>query len=379
MMRILIASDYSPRWRVAQMIREGREDEVFSEVKGLTSVMDYSVVNFESTVMDGSDKPIKKSGPNLGCSAESLPAIRNAGFDMVTLANNHFADYGDSAVQKSFEAINSAGLDHVGGGRNIHEATKPLLKEIKGKTIAFINCCEHEFSIADEKHGGCNPLNPIQQYYQIKEVRDKSDYVIVIVHGGHEYFQLPSLRMQETYRFFIDAGADVVINHHQHCYSGYEVWRGKPIFYGLGNFCFDYEEPKPEVWYEGFALELDIDDNEIGFKLHPYIQCKDEPKVSFLKNRNDFDKDIKRLNDIIADSDKLKSVVDAYYNESADGIINSFTMHKRFAHRFPRLNDKLFPSYVKRRSYDFRNMVVCESHTDKFRYAMMKLTPVKRD
>lgn len=52
------------------------------------------------------------------------------------------------------------------------------------------------------------------------------------MHGGHEHYQLPSLRMQETYRFFIDAGADVVVNHHQHCFSGYEIYNNKYIFMG---------------------------------------------------------------------------------------------------------------------------------------------------
>jgi poly-gamma-glutamate synthesis protein (capsule biosynthesis protein) len=121
----------------------------------------------------------------------------------------------------------------VGGGTNLQEASKILYKKIDEKVLALINCCENEFSIATEVTAGSNPLNPIQQYYAIQEAKSKADYVLVIVHGGHELWQLPSPRMQETYRFFIDAGADAVVNHHQHCYSGYEIYKKKPYILNL--------------------------------------------------------------------------------------------------------------------------------------------------
>ena len=375
MIKLLVAGDYSPKTRVAELIDKGEHASVFSEVKELTSEMDYSIVNFESTITAEGDKPIKKSGPNLSCSARSASIIREAGFDMVTLANNHFSDYGDDAVRRSLKCIEEAGLDHVGGG-NMSQAAEPLFKKIGNKMFAFVNCCEHEFTIADDNHLGCNPLNPIQQFYQIKDVKGKADYVIVIVHGGHEYFQLPSLRMQETYRFFIDAGADVVINHHQHCYSGYEMWHGKPIFYGLGNFCFDYGLGRQSIWYEGYAVELDIEGDKIDYKLHPFVQCKEQPIVSFMKDRKAFDVKIKELNSIIADEKKLKEANIEYYDECETGILNNFVVHGRFVRHFPRIGNLFFPSVIKRRRYDIRNLIFCEAHLDKFRHAMAKITPV---
>ena len=77
--------------------------------------------------------------------------------------------------------------------------------------MAVINCCEHEFSVTTGDFPGANPLNPIRQFYKISEARKDADYVVVIVHGGHEMLQLPSPRMQELYRYFIDVGADAVI------------------------------------------------------------------------------------------------------------------------------------------------------------------------
>ena len=374
MIKILIAGDYSPMLRVSDLIEKGREQEIFSEVKKLTEQMDYCVVNFESTVTDGADKPIKKEGPNLSCAAKTLVTIKNAGFDMVTLANNHFADYGDSAVRKSLNAIEEAKLDHVGGGKNLHEAETTLIKKIKDKTFAFINCCEHEFTIADENKGGSNPLIPIRQYYKIREVRSKADYVIVIVHGGHEYFQLPNLRMQETYRFFVDAGADVVINHHQHCFSGYEYHHGKPIAYGLGNFCFDNGIRKEKTWYEGFAIELDFDEGSIKTKLHPYIQCKEEATVSFLKDTSAFEKKMTELNAVIKDREKLEKAVDDYYDISSFHILDIGEPWPRLYRLFNRrLKLRVLPLFMYIHRQRFAGVVFCESHFDKLRYALKKM------
>ena len=270
-MKILIAGDFCPQNRVSQQIDKENYELVLGQVREVTTKADYSIVNFECPVTKGGEKPIMKQGPNLQCSSKGIEAVKWAGFDCVTLANNHFRDYGDEGVKNTIDVCMEIGIDAVGGGENLMEASAILYKQIGDHTLAIINCCEHEFSIATETQGGANPLNPIQQYYSIKEAKEKADYVLVIVHGGHEHWQLPSPRMQETYRFFVDAGADAVVNHHQHCYSGFEVYNNKPIFYGLGNFCFDWPERNSEKWNHGYMVCLDLN-KTIGFKIIPYKQ-----------------------------------------------------------------------------------------------------------
>ena len=381
MTSILIAGDYSPMSRVAQLIDRGRADEVFSEVKTLTEKVDYSVVNLECTVAVGGDTPIRKTGPCLNCSADAVNILRTVGFNMVTLANNHFADYGDRAVARSLETIETAGLDHVGGGRNLSDAEQPLYKKIRGETFAFINCCEHEFTIADETHGGSNPLDPVRQYYQIREAKSKADYVVVITHGGHEYFQLPSPRMQETYRFFIDAGADAVVNHHQHCYSGYEFYHGKPIVYGLGNFCFDMgrsgdSSRRQKMWREGYAVQIDFIDRQTALTLHPYTQCDEKPRVSFLTDRAAFDKCINELNAIILDKKKLKSATEAFYNETEKCILDIFEPYTERLHLLGAFRRGLLPSLAflcGGHALRARNAVWCEAHLDRLRHALDRI------
>lgn len=178
--------------------------------------------------------------------------------------------------------------------------------------MAVINCCEHEFSIANENSPGANPLNPIRQFYSITTARKKADFVLVVVHGGHELFQLPSLRMQETYQFFIDAGADAVVNHHQHCYSGYEIYKEKPIFYGIGNFGFDITPKRVYTsWNYGYLVELEFGIT-IKHKIYPYCQYSEKPTIELLDNHS-FDNYLNELNSIITNDEKLYAKTSEYY------------------------------------------------------------------
>ena len=239
-MKILVAGDFCPQFRVATIFEDGHYQSVLGEAKQVICKADYSIVNLECPItIANPEEAIKKLGPHLCCSIKGLEALQWAGFKCVTLANNHFMDYGKKGVENTLKSCSEYRIDTVGGGLNLHKASNVLYKNIEGNILAIINCCEHEFSIATENTPGCSPLNPISIFYAINEAKAKANYILVIVHGGHEHFQLPSPRMVEIYRFFIDAGADAIINHHQHCFSGYEVYNSKPIFYGLGNFCFD--------------------------------------------------------------------------------------------------------------------------------------------
>lgn len=366
-MKILVAGDFCPSDRVKSAFEQEEFDKVLGGIKPVIESADYSIVNFECPVVKGGEKPISKVGPNLQCSERGLEAVKYAGFNCVSLANNHFYDYGDEGVANTLEVCKKNAIDFVGGGNDLNEASKTLYKQIEGQTLAIINCCEHEFSIATKTTAGSNPINSIQQYYAIKEAREKADYVMLIVHGGHEHFQLPSPRMVETYRFFIDAGADVVVNHHQHCYSGYELYRGKPIFYGLGNFCFDSPKRHSGIWTEGYVVIIDFNNDMPTFQLFPYKQCTDNPVIE-LCLQDAFNEKLKELNSIIADPVTLQTAIDKYYLSCVNQYANLFEpIHNRFY--FAAKLRGWLPSFIsKNRKYLAENYILCESHRDKLLY-----------
>lgn len=373
-MNILIAGDFAPVARLAKFMEEKRFPEVFP--KDLCDVIqsaDFSFVNFESPIAEEGDKPIPKCGPNLKCSMEAAEAVGYAGFTGVTLANNHILDYGAEGLFNTVRLCKGQGLSVVGAGDNLADAEKILYLEKGGETLAVINCCEHEFSIATATEPGANPLNPIRQFYQIKEAKANADHVLVIVHGGHEHFQLPSPRMVETYRFFIDAGADAVVNHHQHCYSGYETYHNSPIFYGIGNFCFDIDpQKKNTMWNDGFLVKLNFEKKVSSFSIHPYKQCDGFVGVHLLNDYSSFCHKINYFNEIITNFDKLAAATDKYYADCAYSIELVYTPYSnRILNKLYRMH--LLPRiYNKQRFLQILNVSSCESHRDK-QMAVLKM------
>lgn len=360
-MKILIAGDFVPRNRIVPMI-ENKDFSFFNEVVEINKNCDYSIINFESPVVKDYAKPIIKTGPNIKCHEYTMQAVKFAGFDCVTLANNHFYDYGDIGVSNTLDACIDNSIDFVGGGKNIKEAEQILYKRIDDKILAIINICENEWSIATEYTGGSAPLDLVTNVRNIKDAKQKADFVLVIVHGGTEHYQLPSPRMKDTYRFFVDEGADAVVNHHQHCYSGYEVYHGKPIFYGLGNFCFDKNSPNNKLWNEGYVVVITFDFDATSYKILPYIQCSEDAKISFLVRFEDFEVKIKELNNIIKDD---KALLESF---------KQMASNKTFLQYLEPYQNRFF-QFLKAKGYlpnflTFRkqNMILeifrCESHRD---------------
>ena len=363
-MKLILTGDFVPNERVAEAFAHGD----YSALDALLPVFaqaDYSIVNLECPILLGGEKPIIKNGPNLHADTHALEALKEIGADCVTLANNHFRDFGDEGVLNTLSELSAYKIDYVGGGANLKNAAAVLYKQIGSETLAIINCCEHESSIATDEHCGSNPLNPILQYYAIQDAKSKADYVLVIVHGGVEHYQLPTPRMQETYRFFIDAGADAVVNHHQHCYSGYEEYKGKPIFYGLGNLCFD-NPAKQGLWNEGIMLDLTLSKKGLSYTLLPYHQCAAEPKIWLFNDTEKqlFEERIENLNGIIADPEQLA----AKYEELKRGTRLKYRAYiepymsklMRYLYR-----KHLLPSFMSRKYVLVHNLIQCESHRER--------------
>lgn len=378
-MKVLIAGDYAPRDRINQLLERENYETVFGEVKSVLSEVDYSIVNLEAPVISGQPTPIEKTGPNLSCTPKAVESLNWVGFNCVTLANNHFRDQGEQGVYETISSCEKCGINYVGGGGNLEEASKILYQEIDRKVLAIVNICENEWSIASENHGGSSPLNPTKNYYQIQEARNEADYVLVIVHGGIEGYQFPTPRMQETYRFFIDAGADAIVNHHQHCYSGYEVYKGKPIFYGLGNFCFDRNKERGSKWNEGYMVIIQFADSNVNYRIIPFTQCDEKPAVVLMdeEKKSAFTERISQINKTIIDPKEIylefQKKVDSLYEYRLLAL-------EPFNSRIINLLQQkcLFPRLIKRKQR--KSMLVrisCESNRETLIWVLKKYFKLK--
>lgn len=355
MIRLLIGGDFCP-YKVEENVRDK-----FVPLIELLKNVDFSIVNFECPIdISGNHLPIKKVGPSLKTSSTNAKMLKTLGFNAVTLANNHFKDYGKRCCEESMQYLRENNIDFVGAGRNKQEANETLYKTIKDTTIAFINCCEEEFSIATEDEAGSNPLNSIKQYYAIKNAKEIADIVIVIVHAGVEMYNFPTPKMQERYRFFIDCGADLVVNHHQHCYSGMEIYNKKSIYYGLGNLYFPSFGKSSRAWYEGFVIIVSIDNKSIiGIETIPYTQSYDEGIV--IGDTFNFEESFKVLNNVCKNSEEVERKYDKLVNKD----LNSYNFINPYNNRILRgaARRGWIPSFVSKKSYlELMGKIRCESH-----------------
>src|SRR3972149_116562 len=255
--QVLIGSDICPTAENIPWFANGDAVGIFHDLLDDFKSADLSIVDLECPLTD-QDHPIPKRGPCLKAPPSCAQTFRNANIHVLNLANNHILDQGAIGLKDTLEAAMAAGLDTVGAGRNLAEARRILVKDVDGLRIGILGLADHEFSIATAKTYGANPLDLIDFTRQLAAERDKFDYLIVILHSGIEYYQLPSPRLKETCRFLIEQGANAVICQHTHCVGGYEEYRGGYIVYGQGNLIFDYNKIQDRSWTEGVLVRLSI-------------------------------------------------------------------------------------------------------------------------
>lgn len=362
-MRIIIAGDFTTKGRGKNAVLNG--EAIADDVLSLLKSSDYNIINLETPLASDDYKPIQKSGPHLKTDAQTIKYLKDSGFHAATLANNHFCDYGKEGVAETIETLEKYGIDFVGGGRTESELQDSLFIGNSDGNIIVLNYCEHEFSI--QKGFGSNPLDPIRVFYDVSVARSKADVVIVIVHGGSEEYQLPTPRMQKLYRYFIDIGADLVVNHHQHCYSGCEQYHNKRIYYGLGNFFFDRANSSRQ-WNEGYMLGVHIDGKKIvDCHPYPYTQCLgSEVNIRLMQEEENqhFQKKWGELNAIIADEKLLEEAFRKLCKMKSQNYYSLFTP---YYNRYLRYLCKrgLLPTFISRQKrLSLLNYIECESHRD---------------
>lgn len=371
-MKIIVAGDVTAKGRIGEKLKTGQYDDVLADIASVVNQVDYAILNLETPIVEQKDyKPIAKVGPHLSAPAAIVDMVKSAGFDAVTLANNHILDFGPNALIDTIQLLDDKEIEYVGAGNNLRDASRVLMKQLGGEKLAMINFCETEFSIASEKEPGAFPLDVVKNVCQIQNAKKNADYVVVIVHGGVELYPLPTPRMKELYRFFVDMGADAVINHHQHCYSGYEVYNGKPIFYGLGNFCMDSDISNNPRQHTGILVNLSFSEI-ISFDIIPYQQCDKEAKVIVLeeKEKSAVIADIIRLNEIIANDIELKAEYWKYIERKSNQIFFRFSScsGKLYARLAQKGLLKVTPN--KNRALRLLEYLNCDSHRDIARNAL---------
>jgi len=173
-------------------------------------------------------------------------SLAQAGFDLVSLANNHVLDYGTIGLEDTLNKLSAAGVHSVGAGINKSEAYAPVFMEIEGLRLAFLAFADIPPADYDYREWEAGPNKPGIAWAHIEEVRDgvihakeNADVVIVLVHNGYEIIQNVFGAQQEIAHLAIDSGASLVIGSHPHVLQRIESYKDGLIAYSMGNFVFD--------------------------------------------------------------------------------------------------------------------------------------------
>lgn len=173
---------------------------------------------------------------------EVLPAIKDAGFDVLSLANNHAMDQGLEGMLDTIKHLKEAGIGFMGTGNNDTEAYQPYIMEARGIKVAFVGLSNVIPSVdlkADRNTPGiAETYDANRAAAAITAAKEEADLVVVMVHWGEDLEEVPEDDQKAKARVYIDAGADLVIGAHPHVLQGFENYKGKWIAYSLGNFIF---------------------------------------------------------------------------------------------------------------------------------------------
>lgn len=348
--------------------KEYSQSSISDSVITLFKQSDLNIVNLEGPITSSTSK-ILKTGPHLKSHKESTQNIlKDLDVDIVTLANNHVLDYDEEGVADTLEFCHENKIRTVGAGNNLEEASKTLYFDSAEGKIAIVNFAENEWSSATEKTAGANPMDIIDNAKQIKEAKQSADYVFVIVHGGHEYYNLPSPRMQKQYRFYADQGADAIICHHTHIISGYEEYKNVPIAYGLGNFLFTLPY-KYEGFHNGVIAELTVTKNDpIQFKPQFVKQDSNSHYLSFCKEDTllTIKQEFLDISNQIKNRIFLEEKWNEFINSKSNTYLQALSGYSLFPNKYLRFVLKRlgFSLINKNKAKILLNHIRCESHRE---------------
>lgn len=366
-MKILIGADIVPTNSNAELFRNGDSLHLLGEeLQEQLNSADFRIFNLEVPLTDRGS-PISKCGPHLMAPKDTVNGYKAIGCDLLTLANNHILDQGESGFRSTCETLRSAGIGYVGAGDHLEEARRPYIFECGGKKIGVYACAEHEFSIATGHSAGANPFDALESPDHIAELDKTCDFVIVLYHGGKEHYRYPSPNLQKVCRKFVEKGADLVVCQHSHCIGCEEKYLDGTIVYGQGNFLFDHSES--EYWQTSLLIRID-DDLTISYL--PLVKCENKVRLADKARSEEIMFGFRQRSEEI----KQDGFIEQKYGEFAeamrcDYLIGLSGLRRSFVFRaLNKLSGHRFAKWFIKRRYDkdsllaIQNIVECEAHRE---------------
>ncbi|MEH7462429.1 CapA family protein [Bacillus thuringiensis] len=259
-------------WQLRPVIQSKGADYPFQHVKPEIEKADYSFINLESAFTTREKKyPGQlfwiKSDPS------TLKAIKNTGYDIVNIGNNHTLDYYQDGLLDTISHVKKMGFPYIGAGKNAKDAYTAREVTIKGKKFKFLSFVrfmpDTAWVATDNKPGIVNGYDVNLVTKTIKEQKKDADYMIVYMHWGVEKTNRPAAYQKEYVQKMVDAGANAIVGSHPHWLQGFEYYNKVPVAYSLGNFLFpDYVKGHSA---ETGVLTIKFKGKDVSMSFNPYM------------------------------------------------------------------------------------------------------------
>jgi hypothetical protein len=277
--RELVPNPYSESDLVYQFDAERRGEA--GAVKEYLRNADLTLANFENPVLENA--MYHPEATTFNGDLRLLPILNQGGIDGVTLGNNHIMDAGAPGLEETLGHLDDAGISHAGAGEDLDTSREPMIFDVGGMKVGVLSyqgVPSYEWAWATDTSPGTAPLQEDVMREDIQKLRPEVDFLIVMPHWGIEYTTPPEPEQVELAHAVVDAGADLIIGDHAHWAKGIEMYEGKPIFYGTGNFLFD------QNWSEATSIGIFADvvlyeDRAIQARPVPFI-ILDRSQPNFL-------------------------------------------------------------------------------------------------
>ncbi len=268
--------------RVEPFLKEFGPDYPFAEVMPFLGRADVVVGNLESPISTRG-KAVENKKFTLRATPLAARALKQAGFRVMSLANNHSMDFGPLALQDTLTALAENDILYTGAGMDLDDARSPAILKIKGKTLAFLS---YSLTFPLEFYASAHRPGTAPGYADfvkadIEKARPLADLVIVSFHWGAELMTAAKDYQIELGRQAVDWGADLVLGHHPHVLQELEMYKGRLIAYSLGNFVFGSESNRTNtsmillLTFQGNALArveaVPLDVNNYRVKYRPHV------------------------------------------------------------------------------------------------------------
>lgn len=251
---------------VANQIAAYGEDYPWEIVREYFIEDSLTIGNLETSITTGGLKWEDKQF-NFRSHPKNLSAMKSAGVDMVSLANNHSVDYGYEGLLDTLRNLEQNDILYAGAGRNRDDAIKGAITEINSTKVGFLAYSrvvpDVRWYATTNRPGivGAYDVHIPEVLRRIKELKEEVDILVLSIHWGVELSTEPREEETRLAKMAIDEGADIIMGHHPHVLQGVEIYKGKPIFYSLGNFVFG---SKNDLTSDTMIAQISITDKEIA-------------------------------------------------------------------------------------------------------------------